>query len=87
MSDGEGDAAATDAGAADCVPCRALDLKKNEFIMIKGHACKISDVSFSQAVKHGPVKVNLTAYDVFTNEKYEDMQLGDQQMLRPIGKP
>lgn len=86
MSDGEGDFAATDAGAADCTPCTAGDLKKNDYVVIKGHPCKISDISFSKTGKHGHAKANLTAYDIFTNKKYEDMQPGHQQMLHPIGE-
>lgn len=41
--------------------------------MIKGHPCKVSDVSTSKTGKHGHAKCNFTAIDIFTNKKYEDI--------------
>jgi translation initiation factor 5A len=41
--------------------------------VIKGHPCKVSDVSTSKTGKHGHAKCNFTAIDIFTNKKYEDI--------------
>jgi translation initiation factor 5A len=75
----------TDAGSSNCTPCIAGDLKKGDMVMIKGHPCKISDISFSKTGKHGHAKANMTAYDIFTNKKYEAMEPGHAQMEHPIG--
>lgn len=43
------------------------------FIVIKGHPCKVNDVSTSKTGKHGHAKCNFVAVDIFTNKKYEDI--------------
>ena len=63
----------TDAGASHTIPMAAGNIKKNGFIVIKGRACKVIDVSTSKTGKHGHAKCNFTALDIFTNKKYEDM--------------
>lgn len=42
--------------------------------MVKGHPCKIIDMSTSKTGKHGHAKVNLTAIGIFDGKKYEMMQ-------------
>ena len=42
-----------------------LILQKNEFVMIKGKACKIVDMSTSKTGKHGHAKVHMVALDIF----------------------
>ncbi|DAZ99675.1 TPA: hypothetical protein N0F65_001912 [Lagenidium giganteum] len=63
----------TDAGASETYPMEAGQIKKNGFIMIKGHPCKVVNVSTSKTGKHGHAKCNFTALDIFTNKKYEDI--------------
>lgn len=63
----------TDAGASDTYPMEAGQIKKNGFIMIKGHPCKVVNVSTSKTGKHGHAKCNFTALDIFTNKKLEDI--------------
>ena len=41
--------------------------------MIKGHPCKVVNMSTSKTGKHGHAKVNFTALDIFTNKKMEDI--------------
>lgn len=41
MSDDEGEFETADAGAADCYPVRAGEVKKGQFVVIKGHPCKV----------------------------------------------
>ena len=41
--------------------------------MIKGHPCKVVNVSTSKTGKHGHAKCNFTALDIFTAKKYEDI--------------
>lgn len=45
----------------------------SRYIVIKGHPCKVVDVSTSKTGKHGHAKCNFVAIDIFTNKKYEDI--------------
>ena len=72
MSDDE-DFSAAGAGASDTYPLEAGQIKKGGYIMIKGHPCKVTNVSTSKTGKHGHAKCNFTALDIFTNKKYEDI--------------
>ncbi|KAL8578305.1 hypothetical protein ACOMHN_005696 [Nucella lapillus] len=60
-------------GASETYPKQCSALRKNEFVMIKGHPCKIVDMSTSKTGKHGHAKVHIVAIDIFTGKKYEDM--------------
>ena len=72
MSDDE-DFAGADAGGSDTYPLEAGQIKKGGYIMIKGHPCKVTNVSTSKTGKHGHAKANFVALDIFTNKKYEDI--------------
>jgi translation initiation factor 5A len=41
--------------------------------MIKGHPCKVTDVSTSKTGKHGHAKCHFVAIDIFTGKKMEDL--------------
>merc|ERR1712100_75558 len=41
--------------------------------MIKGHPCKVAEVSTSKTGKHGHAKCHIVALDIFTSKKYEDL--------------
>merc|ERR1719463_803634 len=41
--------------------------------MIKGHPCKVTDISTSKTGKHGHAKAHIVALDIFTSKKYEDL--------------
>merc|ERR1712025_1072827 len=51
----------------------AGDLRKGSHVMIKGHPCKVADVSTSKTGKHGHAKCHIVAIDIFTGKKYEDL--------------
>merc|ERR1719221_1394740 len=41
--------------------------------MIKGHPCKVAEISTSKTGKHGHAKAHIVALDIFTSKKYEDL--------------
>jgi translation initiation factor 5A len=55
------------------VPLRAGELKKGGYIQIKGHPCKVQEMSTSKTGKHGHAKMNIVGIDVLTGKKYEEM--------------
>merc|ERR1712227_513686 len=67
-------------------PKQCSALRKNEFVMIKGHACKIVDMSTSKTGQHGHAKVHLVALDIFDGKKYEDICPSTHNMECPIVK-
>src|SRR5205809_79977 len=62
-----------DAGSSHTFPTSAGDLKKGDFVCIKGFPCRVIDISTSKTGKHGHAKANITALDIFTNKKYEEV--------------
>ncbi|KAI1825913.1 eukaryotic translation initiation factor 5A-2 [Xylaria intraflava] len=55
------------------VPMQCSSLRKGGFVVIKGHPCKIIDMSTSKTGKHGHAKVHLVGTDIFTEKKYEEL--------------
>jgi len=62
-----------DAGAALTYPSEAGALRKGGHVLLKGHPCKISEISISKTGKHGHAKANIVGIDILTGKKYEDM--------------
>ncbi|PNW86833.1 hypothetical protein CHLRE_02g097400v5 [Chlamydomonas reinhardtii] len=62
-----------DAGASLTYPQQAGTVRKNGYLVISGHPCKVVDVSTSKTGKHGHAKCNFVAIDIFTGKKYEEM--------------
>jgi len=54
-----------DAGASDTYPIQCSALRKNGHVMIKGHPCKIVDMSTSKTGKHGHAKVCTSSKKLF----------------------
>merc|ERR1711937_583913 len=61
----------TDAGASATVSVEAGQIRKGGYIMIKGKACKVKDVSVSKTGKHGHAKCKFAASDIFTGATCE----------------
>jgi translation initiation factor 5A len=62
-----------DSGSSQTYPQQCSALRKNGHVVIKGHPCKIVEMSTSKTGKHGHAKVHLVALDIFTGKKYEDI--------------
>jgi translation initiation factor 5A len=75
-----------DAGTALTYPMQCSALRKNGYCMMKGHPCKIVDMSTSKTGKHGHAKVNMVGIDIFDGKKYEDMSPSTHNMDVPFVK-
>merc|ERR1712159_828955 len=62
-----------DAGATLTVSVEAGQTRKGGYIMIKGKACKVKDVSVSKTGKHGHAKCKFAASDIFTGATCEEL--------------
>lgn len=63
----------TASGAAKVYPQQASALRKGGHVMLKGHPCKIVEMSSSKTGKHGHAKIHFIGLDIFTGKKYEDL--------------
>ena len=54
-------------------PKAAGDLGKGDHIVLKGGPCKIVETSTSKTGKHGHAKSKITAINIFTGHKVEDV--------------
>merc|ERR1712060_882149 len=86
MSDFEEEFESSGSGASLTYPKQCSALRKNEFVMIKGKACKIVDMSTSKTGKHGHAKVHMVALDIFDGKKLEDICPSTHNMECPIVK-
>mmetsp|Transcript_20971 Transcript_20971/g.35668 ORF Transcript_20971/g.35668 Transcript_20971/m.35668 type:complete len:152 (+) Transcript_20971:72-527(+) len=63
----------TASGASLTYPMQCSALRKGGYVVIRGFPCKVVNMSTSKTGKHGHAKVNMTALDIFTGKKYEDI--------------
>merc|ERR1711998_207215 len=71
--DSKFDIETTDSGAAQWENVEAGTIRKGGYIMIKGKACKVKDVSTSKTGKHGHAKCKFQASDIFTGATCEEL--------------
>jgi translation elongation factor P/translation initiation factor 5A len=57
-------------------PVQAHALKKGNFVLIKGHPCKVQEVKLSKTGKHGHMKARVSARCIVTGIKYESVKPG-----------
>merc|ERR1712046_194723 len=75
-----------DAGASLVVSTEAGQIRKGGYIMIKGKACKVRDVSVSKTGKHGHAKCKFLAADIFTGATCEELSPSTHSIDVPIVK-
>merc|ERR1711985_122732 len=63
----------TESGASDTHMVEASQIRKGGYIMVKGKACKVKDVSVSKTGKHGHAKCKFSATDIFTGNTCEEL--------------
>ncbi|OWF41260.1 eukaryotic translation initiation factor 5A-1-like [Mizuhopecten yessoensis] len=73
-----------DAGSSTTVPQQCSALRKNGYVVIKEHPCKIVEMCTSKTGKHGHAKVHMTGLDIFTQKKYDDICPSTHNMSVPI---
>merc|ERR1712232_81232 len=49
------------------------ELRKGSHVMLKGHPCKVAEISTPKTGKHGHAKAHIVGLDIFTSKKYEDL--------------
>merc|ERR1711934_691174 len=74
----------TDAGASATVSVEAGSIRKGGYIMIKGKACKVKDVSTSKTGKHGHAKCKFSASDIFTGATCEELCPSTHSIDQPL---
>merc|ERR1711907_562789 len=73
-----------DAGAALTVSVEAGQIRKGGYIMIKGSACKVRDVSVSKTGKHGHAKCKFSASDIFSGATCEELCPSSHSIDQPF---
>eukprot|EP00826_Nyctotherus_ovalis_P063367 TRINITY_DN9289_c0_g2_i1.p1 TRINITY_DN9289_c0_g2~~TRINITY_DN9289_c0_g2_i1.p1 ORF type:complete len:160 (-),score=59.76 TRINITY_DN9289_c0_g2_i1:78-557(-) len=61
-----------ESGSSHTYPVQAGTLHKGDYVMLKGHPCKLVEITTSKTGKHGHAKASIMGIDVFTGKKYED---------------
>merc|ERR1712166_396688 len=75
-----------DAGASMTISVEAGQIRKGGYIMIKGKACKVRDVSVSKTGKHGHAKCKFAAACIFTGNTCEELCPSTHSIAVPFVK-
>ena len=86
MSDDEDQFETGNSGAAGTEKVQAGTLHKGNLVMIKGHPCKVVDISTAKTGKHGAAKAMLTGIDIFTANKYDCTYSTKENVDAPLVK-
>jgi translation initiation factor 5A len=73
-------------GASLVVPMQCSSIRKGGFALMRGHPCKVVDMSTSKTGKHGHAKVHMVGLDIFTGKKYEEICPSTHNMDIPVVK-
>ena len=73
-------------GASLTINVQAGNLGKGDYVVIKGHPCKVVDISSSKTGKHGHAKTSITALDIFTKQKLEEQAPSTHNLQAPVVK-
>merc|ERR1712151_1138732 len=73
-------------GASHVYPMQCGELRKGSHVMLKGHPCKVAEISTSKTGKHGHAKAHIVGLDIFTSKKYEDLCPTSHNMEIPFVK-
>lgn len=71
-------------GSSLTYPTQCSALRKGGFVLLKGHPCKVVEMSTSKTGKHGSAKVNLVGIDIFTGRKCEEFAPSTSNMEVPF---
>ena len=74
----------TDAGASQTYQQQAGSIKRGSYVMLKGHPCKIVEVTTFSPGKHGHAKAHMVGQDIFTGKKYEETSQTSHNMDVPV---
>ena len=70
-------------GGSLTFPGQASNMKKGQYMILKGAPCKIVSVSISKTGKHGHAKAAITGICLFTGKKCEDSIPGSHNVECP----
>ena len=65
------------------VPTQASALKINDYMCINNRPCKIIDRKESKTGKHGGKKLHYFVVDIFTDQKYEFLEMSTKNINAP----
>ena len=74
----------TDAGSSHTQPIQAGTLHKGDYVMLKDHPCRLTEISTAKTGKHGHAKATIVGVDIFTKNKYEDSCPTSHSIEQPI---
>merc|ERR1712205_303061 len=86
MSDDEYAMNEGESGASDTHMVEACQIRKGGYIMVKGKACKVKDVSVSKTGKHGHAKCKFSASCIFTGATCEELCPSTHSIAVPFVK-